>query len=298
MQRAHWDDDVSVLSAENVFFEIETAGLAARFGAALIDITLQLFVLMLVSTLGALLVSYTMPIEIWATWMIYLGGAIYLLFAFLVIYAYYFFFEWLWDGQTPGKRALHLRVIQSNGMPITYWHAFLRNVIRIADFLPLMYGVGAVVGVLDTNNRRVGDLLAGTIVARERSETAKSKILDIKVAVDQFLSTGAPIEKPQAPTNAPPDALIAAPEMEEETDAQAAAMRRRLDAQDYELARDFLGRRETLPPVARMRLANSLAARLVAKLGDDAPGGSTPVLEGARAEEFLQNIVEKLRGRF
>jgi uncharacterized RDD family membrane protein YckC len=297
MRRAYWDDDVSVLSAENVFFEIETAGLAARFGAALIDITLQLVVISLVSILGALLMSYALPMEEWTKWMLYVGGAFYLLFLFLVIYAYYFFFEWLWDGQTPGKRALHLRVMQSNGMPITYWHAFLRNVIRIADFLPLMYGVGAVVGVLDTNNRRVGDLLAGTIVARERSHAEKNKILDIKNAVDQFLSTGAPIEKPPsaAPVATP---TLQAVEAENETDAEAAAMLRRLDAQDYELARDFLVRRENLPSAARTRLAGSLAARLVAKLGDAIPDGSTPDLEGARAEEFLQSVVEKLRGKF
>jgi uncharacterized RDD family membrane protein YckC len=303
MQRAHWDDDVSVLSAENVFFEIETAGLAARFGAALIDITLQFIVISLVSILGALLMSYALPVEEWTKWMLYIGGAIYLLFLFLVIYAYYFLFEWLWDGQTPGKRALHLRVMQSNGMPITYWHAFVRNVIRIADFLPLMYGVGAVVGVLDTNNRRVGDLLAGTIVARERSHAEKNKILDIKIAVDQFLNTGSPIEKPPpaAPVATPTlqdVEAVAATEAKSEADAEAAAMLHRLDAQDYELARDFLVRRENLPATARTRLAQSLAARLVAKLGDAIPDGSTPDLEGARAEEFLQSVVEKLRGKF
>jgi uncharacterized RDD family membrane protein YckC len=291
------------LSAENVFFEIETAGLAARFGAALIDITLQFVVISLVSVLGALLTSYALPIEAWTKWMLYVGGAIYLLFLFLVIYAYYFFFEWLWDGQTPGKRALHLRVIQSNGMPITYWHAFLRNVIRIADFLPLMYGVGAVVGVLDTNNRRVGDLLAGTIVARERNHAEKNKILDIKIAVDQFLNTGTPLVKSPSsmPVSTPTLQAVetaAAAEPENETDAEAAAMLRRLDAQDYELARDFLVRRESLPAAARVRLAQSLAARLVSKLGDAIPDRSTPDLEGARAEEFLQSVVEKLRGRF
>jgi uncharacterized RDD family membrane protein YckC len=304
MQRAYWDDDVSVLSAENVFFEIETAGLAARFGAALLDIALQLFVVMLVSSLGMLLATYVAPIESWSKALLYLGGAIYLLFLFFAIYAYYFFFEWLWDGQTPGKRALRLRVMQTNGMPITYWHAFLRNVIRIADFLPAMYGVGAVVGILDSNNRRVGDLLAGTIVARERSETAQNKILDIKAAVDQFLNTGAPVEKPQAAPNL--DALenlsnsqpVAERKIESGSDAEAAAMLRRLDAQDYELARDFLLRREKLAPVTRARLAASLAARLFAKLGDAAPDGSTPDLEGARAEEFLQAIVERLRGKF
>src|SRR5690606_19311791 len=134
---------------------------------------------------------YISPLEEWAPWMLSVGMAVYGLLLFLIFYAYYFFFEWLWNGQTPGKRLLRLRVMQANGMPITYWHAFMRNVIRIADFLPAMYGVGAAVALLDDSNRRAGDLIAGTIVARERVDNPNEKILDIHTAVENFLNATA-----------------------------------------------------------------------------------------------------------
>ena len=285
MQRAYWDDDVSVLSAENVFFEIETAGLAARFGAVLIDMTIQL-VLITVMSLAAMLFSTTIsPLESWAPWMLNVGIALYGLMAFLILYAYFFFFEWLWQGQTPGKRLLRLRVMQTNGMPITYWHAFTRNIIRIADFLPVMYGVGAVVALLDDSNRRSGDLLAGTIVARERIDTPTDKVLDIHTAVENFLNTNsAPL---QAQTTQP----LTDTHPEPAADAEAAAMLTRLDAQDYELARDFLTRRDDLALLTRQRLAQSLSTRLATKLGVEMP---LPQV----AEAFLEEVVERLRGRF
>lgn len=312
MQRAHWDDDVSILSSENVFFEIETAGLAARFGAVLLDMTLQLFTIALLSIAALLLTTYIVPLEDWTQWMLQVGQAFYLLLVFLIGYAYYFFFEWLWDGQTPGKRILRLRVMQTNGMPITYWHALVRNVIRIADFLPVMYGVGAMVGLLDNSNRRAGDFLAGTIVARERSDLASRKVLDIQTAVEQFLAAGSPLEmvpessdKAARSTPAAPSTPVtiqtlegqnlenpvAAPTTENPADAEVAAMLRRLNAQDYELARDFLIRRDKLPEAARLRLGQSLAARLSARLQVSTPAAT-------EAEAFLNEIVVRLRGRF
>ncbi len=298
MQRAHWDDDVSVLSSENVFFEIETAGLAARFGAVLIDMTLQIFVILLISLAGVAFSTYIFPVETWALWMINTGEAVFYLLLFLVSYAYYFFFEWLWNGQTPGKRALRLRVMQTNGMPITYWHALVRNVIRIADFLPFMYGVGAIVGILDNSNRRAGDLIAGTIVARERGDLATRKVLDIQTAVEQFLASSLPVDavpdwlsSKKASTPATPSTPVIAPNVESSADAEVAAMLRKLNAQDYELARDFLIRREKLPAAARSRLAQSLAVRFSARLGQSTP-------PAAQQEEFLNEIVTRLRGRF
>lgn len=287
MQRAYWDDDVSILSAENVFFEIETAGLAARFGAVLIDMIIQLVLIMIMSLATMFFSTYISPLEGWAPWMLSVGIAVYGVLAFLILYAYFFFFEWLWQGQTPGKRLLHLRVMQTNGMPITYWHAFTRNIIRIADFLPVMYGVGAAVALLDDNNRRSGDLLAGTIVARERTDAPAEKVLDIHTAVENFLSAnGAPLP-PQAQTTQPlPDT-----QPEPAADAEAAAMLTRLDAQDYELARDFLDRRTKLHQNTRQRLASSLSARLATKLGVEIPHQHI-------AEAFLEEVVERLHGRF
>jgi uncharacterized RDD family membrane protein YckC len=296
MRRAYWDDDVSVLSAENVFFEIETAGLAARFGATIIDLTLQLFAAALLGFGFALFESFIAPMQNWALWTVYLATALLILLLFIIFYAYYFFFEWLWDGQTPGKRLMKLRVMQADGMPITYWHALVRNILRIADFLPFFYGAGGLIALLSTDNRRIGDLVAGTIVAKERGDLGKEKVLDIHAAIENFLNAGAPAaperreSTPAGAQNQSTPVATQAIQDISEVDETTAVLLARLDAQDYELVRDFQSRRETLPTAARARLAKSLSLRLAAKLQIDAP----PEVE---AEEFLGQVAERVQGR-
>src|SRR5207245_757339 len=62
--------------------------------------------------------------------------------AFGVLWGYYVFFETLWNGQTPGKRLTHLRVLRETGGAIGFWEALIRNLVRFVDFLPLAYAFG------------------------------------------------------------------------------------------------------------------------------------------------------------
>src|SRR5687768_1647715 len=104
-QQSDWDDELSILSAENVNFALETAGLGSRFAAAMIDMTLQALTLILLLIVALYFVSYfIIDFSNWSRWALSIGAAIGLLILFLILYGYYFFFEWLWDGQTPGKR--------------------------------------------------------------------------------------------------------------------------------------------------------------------------------------------------
>jgi uncharacterized RDD family membrane protein YckC len=102
--------------------------------------------------------------------------AIMLLIVFLLFTGYFIFFEWLWDGQTPGKRLLKLRVIRDDGRPITLWEAIARNLLRIFDAIPGLvipiYSVGLIVIFLSNRDQRVGDIFAGTVVIRERTDEA------------------------------------------------------------------------------------------------------------------------------
>jgi len=92
------------------------------------------------------------------------GVGIYLILAFAVGLLYPVFFEALWNGATPGKRICNLAVVHDDGTPVGWPAAFLRNIVRIADALPLGYAVGLAAMVLDRQFRRLGDLAAGTIV--------------------------------------------------------------------------------------------------------------------------------------
>ena len=77
-------------------------------------------------------------------------------------------FEAVWQGQTPGKRIIGLRVIHASGRPVSTGEAILRNIVRIADQLPGIYAIGIVSVFLTARSQRLGDLAAGTVVVHER----------------------------------------------------------------------------------------------------------------------------------
>ncbi len=94
---------------------------------------------------------------------------------FFIWSSYFALFEWAWNGQTPGKRWLRLRVIREDGRPVTFWEAVARNLVRILDMEPfLFYSVGLVSVFVSSRDQRLGDLVAGTVVVREREAQAPS----------------------------------------------------------------------------------------------------------------------------
>lgn len=260
--KAHWDEDVAILSAENVSFAVETAGLGSRLAAVFIDMTLQGIAFVTLSWLLTLATPY-IPISVLPmTFMAVISGG-----GFLIFYIYFFLFEWLWAGQTPGKKMAGLRVIHANGLPVTWWPVFLRNLLRVIDFLPFGYGLGGLVALSGPHNQRVGDVAAGTIVARERRDATHKPILGISEAVDAFLKAR---ETPTVHNAA--DAHLAAVEAPEANlDPERAALRIKLSQEDAELVREFLQRRAKMPVLVRARLAQSLAQRISAKLGHAPP---------------------------
>jgi uncharacterized RDD family membrane protein YckC len=102
--------------------------------------------------------------------------AILILIVFLLFSGYFIFFEWLWNGQTPGKRLLKLRVIREDGRPITLWEALARNLLRIFDAIPgfvfPVYSIGLITIFSSRRDQRIGDIFAGTVVVRERTDEA------------------------------------------------------------------------------------------------------------------------------
>src|SRR6202453_4051205 len=87
---------------------------------------------------------------------------------FCLIWGYFALFEAYWHGQTPGKRAMKLRVIKDSGRQITLFEALARNLLRVVDYLPSLYLVGVITMLCNKRNQRLGDLAAGTIVVHER----------------------------------------------------------------------------------------------------------------------------------
>jgi uncharacterized RDD family membrane protein YckC len=150
----------TIITPENIPLDLELAGLGTRVIALFIDIFcfgILLFVyLIAVGAMGVVVGSEIGNV------LIYLG-------TFLLIFGYFIFLEMLWNGQSLGKRAMSIRVIRDGGYPITLYASVIRNLIRVADFLPI--GIPFLPGALSVfchpQYKRLGDMLAGTLVVKE-----------------------------------------------------------------------------------------------------------------------------------
>jgi uncharacterized RDD family membrane protein YckC/regulator of sirC expression with transglutaminase-like and TPR domain len=163
------DDLLSIDTPENVVFDYSVAGIGSRFLAALVDsLIIVLLQIVTLLTLAFLMVTVLGQIDLdrssLPAWLFAVLGLI----AFALFWGYYIFFEVLWNGQSPGKRWVGLRVIRTDGTPITFTESVIRNLVRLIDFMPAYYGIGVVTMFINAQSRRLGDLAAGTLVVYDR----------------------------------------------------------------------------------------------------------------------------------
>lgn len=232
--RAPLDTTADVETPEHVLFRHRVAGPARRAVAWLVDFLIRAAIVALVTVL---LISVN-PIfrGEWDSATVGLGAVI----VFLVEWGYYVLCESLWSGRTPGKRALGLRVVKEGGYPITVTDSVLRNLLRAADFLPMGYAAGLSVMIWDGRFRRLGDLVAGTMV-----------VVEERARVQAALHIH------------PPPSL---------RELQDLPQRLPLDANDIEALELFLRREGTLSPALARELAEQVAevfARRVAASFED-----------------------------
>ena len=104
------------------------------------------------------------------------GWGVILIVAFFVEWLLPAWFEAFWGGQTPGKRMFRLAVLNDDGTPVRWPAALTRNLLRAADFLPFLYGVGLLCMLVNRDFKRLGDLAAGTVVVYqgEKAEAARA----------------------------------------------------------------------------------------------------------------------------
>ena len=140
---------------EQVCFSYQLAGLFTRSIAYLIDT-----VVMVAFIVGAVLVCATVPGVF--------GVVLLLLIIFATFLGYFILFEALWSGQTPGKRAMNIRVMDASGGRLSIANVALRNLIRVVDMLPVLMFLGGVVAFIDPSHRRLGDMAANTLVIRDQ----------------------------------------------------------------------------------------------------------------------------------
>lgn len=161
-----------IATPELVQFHYETAGLATRSMAWLLDqVIITAFRVVIIAGLILSRVS--------------LGIALGFVMLFALDFGYYVLFEMKEAGQTPGKRALGLRVVSARGGILCFGDVFVRNLLRPLDTLPLCMLLGGTVAFLDPLRRRLGDLAAETLVVRD----ARNAIPEMALAQQSRVNT-------------------------------------------------------------------------------------------------------------
>jgi uncharacterized RDD family membrane protein YckC len=164
------DTTAEIETPEHVCFHVPIAGPTARAVAYLLDALIRagiLLVLAVTASIGGLAIGDAVS---------GISAGVILVVLFVLEWCYYTFWEIAWNGTTPGKRALDLRVVSVHGHPLRIGDSFLRNLLRAADFLPWGYALGLISMSRDTKFRRLGDLVAGTMVVVEERRTVASTI--------------------------------------------------------------------------------------------------------------------------
>lgn len=255
------EETLDIETPENVAFGYQVAGIGSRFLATLLDTILvgllQVVVIIVLSLIVRAFDGSTFADQL-SSWIIAIFGVI----AALFYWGYYVFFEMLWNGQSPGKRWVGLRVIRSDGTPITISESLIRNLARIVDFLPAAYGIGIITMFIDKQSRRLGDLAAGTLVVNDR---APITIQDLAVKRAVHLRAWANVPLEGFPVE-------------------------RLTNNDLNLIEDFLLRRDQL--THRESLAVQILNTLYQRFGLP-----LPTMDRFKAEDMLAAILQAAQNR-
>jgi uncharacterized RDD family membrane protein YckC len=267
-------DQLSIETPELVSLEFSLAGLGSRGMACVADYALQ-FAVLLVILIGLAIFAALVPhaaraavseksahdAEVWTT-------AIFVMLIFLFQWGYFGLFEAFWNGQTPGKRLLKLRVIQQSGRQVNLFQSLSRNLLRFVDALPGVYAVGIVFLFASKRSQRLGDLVAGTLVVHARA--AEAQAAGAGRVFTGWIAESAPQERASLSTGLAADVIG------------------RLHQGDLEVLENFNARRLDLPYATATALAARLAAQMAAKMGAALPAGMSP-------ETFLEAVADEMR---
>ena len=243
------DETLIIETPERVPLHFALASIGNRFIACAIDHTIQIIALIGLILLFSVIVSFSNlgdRISSAPKWVI----ALFIILMFLLMSGYFAFFEWLWRGQTPGKRWMKLRVIREDGRPISFFEATVRNLLRDFDIMPLpFYSIGLISVFITNRDQRVGDLVAGTVVVREREAEAPAFAEVFASPVSDLA-----LRRSFKPVNFTADVNMLT---EQEISVVESFLRRRWDLKDY--PRQWMAWRVAMPILFKLRPQYDLA---------------------------------------
>ena len=239
---------LSIRTPEGISFDLLLAGIVPRFLGWLVDVAA---VMMLSSITGKLLnlLSILPSLQLFLTPILY----------FVVWIGYGIFFEWIWRGQTPGKRLFSMRVMDVEGLRLQFSQVAIRNILRAVDALPGFYLLGGVTCCLNSKYQRLGDIAANTIVVR----FPKLEPPEVEGLLGNKYNS-----------------LRAYPHLE-------ARLRQEITPEEAALALEALRRAATLEPEASLQLFNDLACHFKQRV--EFPAEATDFVS---PEQYLRNVVD------
>ncbi len=244
-------DKLTIETPEQTALEFDIAGVGSRFLALALDTLFQIVATLVFVIGGAVIFRTLLPFSSGATWALALVWVL----LFLIFIGYFAIFEAVWNGQTPGKRIIRIRVIKDTGRPIAPYEAVARNLLRLVDQMPgILYGIGIVSALLSRQNKRLGDFVAGTIVVHEQELQDFRPLWQTPAAPATTISYGAD----------------------------------QLSREEFALVESFLNRRSALPPDVRFRMAEQIATRIKIKL-------SVPPAMMPTSEKLLEAVAAERR---
>jgi uncharacterized RDD family membrane protein YckC len=220
---------LEIETPDHVVLRFQLAGAGNRGFAAIVDFVVAFIFTFAIGFVFQKVTEIDPPLSDWLGWVVF--------FQLLVAWLYFVLLEWLWNGQTIGKRIFGLRVISEYGEPARFTAVIVRNLVRVVDFLPALYGVGLVTLIVSSRSQRLGDYAGGTFVVRAPRPRRNWSALRTLSASPRWKL-------------AEPSGQAITPTL------------RVLPGEAQRLVREFVLREQKLTPASRAALAKELAARL------------------------------------
>lgn len=240
-----------IRTPEGISFSLPIAGPVTRFFAWVIDLACVSVAATLLSTLTLFLGFISMD----------LANAVFVVLYFLVSIGYGITLEWLWRGQTLGKRMLGLRVMDEQGLRLQFSQVVIRNLLRFIDSLPALYLVGGLACLISGRGQRLGDYAGNTIVVRTSPAPGYDPAI---IRQDKYNS------------------FREYPHLE-------ARLRQRVSPEEAALALESIIRRDTIDPAARVGLFRDISShfKMLVAFPEEATFGLTD-------EQYTRNVVDTL----
>jgi uncharacterized RDD family membrane protein YckC len=245
---------LEIETPDHVVLRYQLAGAGNRGFAAIVDFLIASVLMFAIGFGFQILTTLDPTLDDWSGWVVFLE--------LLIAWLYFVLLEWLWNGQTIGKRLFGLRVISEDGEPARFVAVIVRNLVRVVDFLPILYGLGVVMLIVSPRSQRLGDYAGGTFVVRAprpRRNWSALRTLSARPAWN--------LTESKAPTE--PTLRV-------------------LPGEAQRLVREFVLREQKLTPAARTALAKQIASGLRPLL---------PEFQVADDVELIHTVARSLRAK-